>query len=204
MTTLARRSERDQNRQAITALQTAASLETLARANYRSALPLEQVRQAPRVVRRFNLLTADQHFEHYQALNDAVTQRGGKAQAHPDIPLADKIAEMLPAVPDGGLLAVIDVAIYLEERLYATHVKFAQTVTDPKLRLLFGSIAGVEAQHLAVLVNTKVLVQSDLQSQIELPPPDLHRLPAEASTEPLPHALAPTDLARPLTEGAVG
>ncbi|HEU5035349.1 MAG TPA: ferritin-like domain-containing protein [Mycobacteriales bacterium] len=195
---------RADNRQAIEALQTAASLETLARANYRSALPLDQVRSAPPLVARFNLTTSEQHFAHFNTLNDAITQRGGLAQAHPDIPVANKIAEMLPHVPDGGLVAVVDVAIYLEERLYATHVKFAQSVSDPKLRLLFISIAGVEAQHLAVLRNTRVLVQSGLEGQIALPPPDLHRLPPAASTDPLQHAFAPTGLARPLSEGAVG
>jgi hypothetical protein len=190
--------------QCVAALQTAASLETIAHSGYLSALPLKQVRRAPQLVRQFNESAATHHFAHLQAINDALDALGADPQYHPDMPVADALTPLLARVPQGGLPAVLRAALYVEERLFATHTAYSMRAADSKLRALFGSIAGVEAQHVAVLRQSQVLVESGHEAQIQLPPPHLVAIPPAAGTQPIPEAFAPTTLARPYAEGAVG
>jgi hypothetical protein len=190
--------------QAVKALQTAASVETIAHSGYLSALPLRPVSRAPALVRHFNDVTARQHFAHLEAINSTLTDLGAAPQFHPDLALANELTPILARVPNGDLVTVVDAALYVEQRLLATHVAFAMRAPTPRLRALFGSIAGVEAQHVAVLLQTRVLVNTGHERQIQLPPPGLISLPAAAATAPLAEPFAMTHLARPYAEGAVG
>lgn len=186
----------------VAALQTAASLETLAHANYIDALRLNAVQHAPVLVHRFNRITAAQHFQHFQRLNAALRAMGAPPQSHPDLTVANALTPKLSRLPHEGLAAAIAAAAFVEERLLASHVAYAERCSDRDLRLLFGSIAGVEAQHVAVLRNTEVLLAADLEQQIKLPP-DARALPPQAATRPLPQPVIDTRLARPTREGAV-
>jgi hypothetical protein len=118
--------------------------------------------------------------------------------------IADALTPLLARVPRAGLPAVLQAALYVEERLFATHTAYSMRAADSKQRALFGSIAGVEAQHVAVLRQAQVLVESGHERQIQLPPPHLVTIPPAAGTQPIPDAFAPTTLARPYREGAVG
>ena len=70
----------------VQALQTAASLENLAVATYKTALTLPFIggSSANGVVKAFAMKTMQQHTEHGQAFNAAAMKLGGKEQTKPD------------------------------------------------------------------------------------------------------------------------
>ena len=67
-------------------LQTAASIENLAVATYKTALTLPYIgdRAANPVMTKFAQVTIGQHAQHADAFNAAVKSLGGKAQTKPD------------------------------------------------------------------------------------------------------------------------
>jgi len=75
-------------------------------------------------------------------------------------------------------------------------------VSTGELRQLFTSVAGVEAQHVSVLLAVQALLAGNLVDQIKLGP-DLTKLPAAAGSVGFPNAYYKTDMADDLTEGAV-
>lgn len=183
-------------------LQTAASLENLAVATYTKALTLPFIggSSANPVVKTFATMTSKQHAEHAKAFNAAVTKMGGKAQNNPNATYKKVVDNALPGIKGPG--DVVSLAVTLEDIATQTYVKNVSQVSTKELRELFGSVAGVEAQHKAVLLAVGALLSGGLASQIKLPP-DAAKLPAAAGKVGFPDAFFPTKKAAPATSGQV-
>ncbi|MGH3803337.1 MAG: hypothetical protein ACRDTD_25055, partial [Pseudonocardiaceae bacterium] len=75
-------------------------------------------------------------------------------------------------------------------------------VSTGELRQLFVSVAGVEAQHVAILLAVQALLVANAPQLIALPP-DLTKLPSAAGKIGFPDAFYKTDMAAGVEEGAV-
>jgi hypothetical protein len=75
-------------------------------------------------------------------------------------------------------------------------------VSSADLRQLFAGVAGVEAQHKAVLLAVQALLKGGHPELIALPP-NAAKLPATAGSVGFPDTFYPTRMASPATEGAV-
>lgn len=184
----------------VSALQTAASLENLAVFTYKTALTLPFIggSAANGVVKAFAMKTMSQHAEHAAAFNAAATKLGGKAQTG-NAPTYEKV--VLDAVPGiKGAGDVVGLAIKLETIATQTYVKNVSQVTTKELRQLFSSVAGVEAQHLAILTAVQALLPTPTLIAL---PPDAAKLPGVAGSIAFPDAFIKTDMAAPVEEGAV-
>ncbi len=186
----------------IMALQTAASLENLAVATYKTALTLPFIggSTANGVVKAFAMKTMSQHAEHAAAFNAAATKLGGKAQNNPDPKYAAVVAKAVPSIK--GAADVVGLAITLEDVAAQTYVKNVGLVSTADLRQLFASVAGVESQHRAILLAVQALVKGGAPQLIALPP-DLTKLPAAAGSVGFPSSFYASSMASPVTEGAV-
>lgn len=185
-------------------LQTAASLENLAVNTYTTALTLPFIggKDAVPVVRAFAMMTMAQHAEHAAAFNAAAQQLGGAAQNGVPAKYQAVVDAALPGIVRGGPAEVVSLAITLENVAAQTYVKDVGLVSTPELRQLFASVAGVEAQHVAILLGVQALLANDLADQIKLPP-DGDKLPAAAGRIGFPDAFYPTDMAAGPEDGAV-
>lgn len=190
------------NSKDIMALQTAAGLENLAVFTYRTALTLPFIggSQALPVVKAFAQMTMKQHEDHGKAFNAAVTKLGGKKQTKTDPKYTPIVQKAVPDIKGPG--DVVGLAITLEDIAAQTYVKDVGTVSTSELRQLFGSVAGVEAQHKAVLLAVQALLGAGLTGEIALPP-DAAKLPAAAGKVGFPDSFYPTSKAAPVAEGAV-
>jgi Ferritin-like domain len=186
----------------IQALQTAASLENLAVATYRTALTLPFVGgdAANPVVKKFATMTMAQHTEHGTAFNAAITKLGGRTQSNPDPRYAPVVTAAVPTIQGPG--DVVGLAITLEDVAAQTYVKNVGIVSTAELRSLFASVAGVEAQHKSILLAVQALLTANAADLIALPPV-LTKLPAAAGSVGIPDSFYPTDKASPVSEGAV-
>lgn len=186
----------------VQALQTAASIEVLAVATYKTALTLPFIggSSANAVVTKFAQTTMAQHMEHLQAFNTAVVKLGGKAQNQPDPKYAPLVKSAIPLLK--GPAEVVALAVGLEDIAAQTYVKNVGLVSTADLRQLFASVAGVEAQHRSILLSVQALLAANAANLIALPP-DLAKLPAAAGKVGIPDAFYPTDKAAPVSEGAV-
>ncbi|MDP9116135.1 MAG: ferritin-like domain-containing protein [Actinomycetota bacterium] len=190
------------NAQDIMALQTAAGLENLAVFTYKTALTLPFIggSSANGVVKAFSMKTMQQHTEHGQAFNAAITKLGGKTQSATDpkyTPIVQAAAGKIT-----GPLDVVSLAITLEDIAAETYVKDVGIVSTSDLRGLFASVAGVESQHKAILLAVQALLKGGAASLIALPP-DATKLPAAAGSVGFPDSFFPTKNAAPVAEGAV-
>jgi hypothetical protein len=185
----------------VMALQTAASLENLAVATYKTALTLPFIggSAANKVVQAFANKTMAQHTEHAQAFNAAITKLGGKTQLAANPKYAPVVAAAVPTIK--GPADVVGLAITLEDVAAQTYVKNVGQVSTPELRQLFASVAGVEAQHKAILLAVQALLKADA-SLIALPP-DAAKLPEAAGGIGFPDGFYPVAMASPVEEGAV-
>ncbi len=183
-------------------LQTAASIENLAIATYGVALTLPFIggADAVPVVKTFVTTTVQQHKDHLQAFNSAITTLGGKEQKDPDPVLLGVVNKAKPGLT--GPAPVVALAIQLETGAAETYVAFTSALSDVTARKVTTSIMGIEAQHAAVLLAVQALVAAGHPEYITLPPP-LAMLPAAAGSIGFPDAFYKTDQARPATEGAV-
>lgn len=184
-------------------LQTAASIENLAIAVYTKAagLPPAVSGAANPVVLAFVKMTIAQHTDHLKAFNAAATGLGGKAQTGVDQPVFDGV--VTPALPKiKGPSDVLGLAYTLEDAAAQTYVKFGSSVDDKNAEQAFATIAPVEAQHAAVLLAVKALVDAGAPQLIAIPP-DLTKLPGAAGSVGFPNTFYKTDAARPAAEGAV-
>jgi hypothetical protein len=184
------------------ALQTAAGLENLAVFTYKTALGLSFIggSSAIPVVKAFAQMTMKQHSEHSAAFNAAVANLGGKKQTCTDpkyTPIVSKAAGAIKGPAD-----VLSLAITLEDVAAETYVSNVGLVSTSELRQLFASVAGVEAQHKAILLAVQALVAGGLVAEIKLPP-DAAKLPAAAGSVGFPDNFFPTKNAAPVAEGAV-
>jgi len=183
-------------------LQTAASIENLAIATYDTALTLDFIggASANGVVKAFVMKTKEQHTQHAQAFNAAVTRLGGKAQDQPDPVLLGVVNNAKPSLT--GPAQVVDLAIELEDGAAQTYVANTGTYSNKNARVVAASIMGVEAQHVAILNAVKALLAGGAADLIALPP-DAAKLPAAAGSVGFPNSFYPTTDARPANEGAV-
>jgi rubrerythrin len=183
-------------------LQTAASLEILAVETYDVALTFDFIGGATAIptLKLFAMTTRDQHAEHAKAFNAAAKQLKGKEQTEPDPVLLDTVNRAERTLTGPG--PVIALAISLEDTAAQTYVANTSALADKDARNLTASIMGVEAQHVAVLLAVKTLLDDNLPDQVKLPP-DVTRLPDVAGGVGFPEAFYKTDKSRPADEGAV-
>jgi Ferritin-like domain len=191
-------------------LQTAASIENLAVATYKTALTLPYIGGATAngVVTKFCQVTMSQHAQHADAFNSAARSLGGKPQNKPDpafVPVVNKAVKSLTGVPAAqGSLAVVGLALELENIAAETYVKDTTLVASTSNRALFASIMGIEAQHVAVLLAVQALLTANAPQLISLSEPaTVEALPAAAGSLGFPNAFYKTSSAAPAQQGAV-
>ncbi len=190
-------------------LQTAASLENLAVSTYKTALTLPYIggSSANPVVKAFATTTMGQHRQHAAAFNSAATALGGKAQNGPDPKYVPTVNAAVSAIskddPTTGALAVVNLAMTLENVAAETYVANCSMLTDGNAKKITASIMGVEAQHVAVLNAVKALLSANAASLIALSPTVVDHLPAAAGSVGFPNPFYPTNDASPASEGAV-
>jgi hypothetical protein len=186
----------------VAALQTAASIENLAVATYRTALSLPLIGgpAANPVIRTFATRTQAQHTAHGQAFNAAVQKLGGQRQTATNPKYAPIVAAAVPKIR--SVADVVALAITLEDVAAQTYVRNVGLVSTPELRALFAGVAGVESQHRAILLAVQALLADDSPGLVKLPP-NLPVLPAATGSAGFPDAFYPTKVASPVGEGAL-
>lgn len=184
-------------------LQTAASIEAVAVATYQTALTLPFIggSSANPLVKSFVETTTQQHQQHQQAFNAAITKLGGKQQNSPDPVLLQLVNKAKPSLTSPG--PVVALALELEEGAAETYVANVSSLSDANAKATTASIMGVEAQHAAILRAVQALLNANAAQLIALPPSPLTSLPAAAGSVGFPAAFYPTNNARPNQEGAV-
>jgi len=186
-------------------LQTAASIENLAVSVYQKAagLPAWESGASNPLLLQFVTTTIKQHTEHAAAFNLAISALGGKTQSGIDTVVDRSV--VTPALATITKPAdVLGLALTLEEGAAQTYVKFGGLATSPQALTPFATIAPVEAQHAAVLLAVKSLLDGGAPlASITLPPADLGMLPAAVGAVGFPTAFTSIELARPANEGAV-
>jgi hypothetical protein len=183
-------------------LQTASSIEVLAVSTYKTALTLPFIggASANGVVKAFATTTMQQHQQHLDAFNAAITGLGGKAQLNPDPALAKVVQAAVPGLTSP--VPVVALALELEQGAAETYVADVAALTDANAKKVTASIMGVEAQHASVLLAVQALLAANAPQFITLAPGNVANLPAAAGSVGFPDAFYPTDMARPATEGA--
>ncbi len=190
-------------------LQTAASIENLAVATYKTALTLPYVggSAANPVVTKFAQVTMGQHAQHADAFNAAAKHLGGKDQNKPDpafVPVVNKaVASLNGATATQGALGVVGLALELENIAAETYVNDTTLAKSATNKALFASIMGIEAQHVSVLLAVQALLMAGAPQLISLSPGTAAALPAAAGSVGFPHAFYKTDMAAPAKQGAV-
>ncbi len=190
-------------------LQTAASIENLAVSTYTTALTLPYIggSAANPVVKAFVTTTVAQHRQHGQAFNSAIKALGGAQQNSPDpkyVPVVNAaVAGITKDDAAAGALAVVELAMTLENVAAETYVNNCSMLTDSNAKAITASIMGVEAQHVAVLSAVKALLSANASQLIALSPTVVNSLPAAAGSVGFPNAFYPTSNASPASEGAL-
>jgi len=190
-------------------LQTAASIENLAVATYKTALTLPYIggSSADAVVTKFCQVTMGQHAQHADAFNAAARHLGGKAQHKPDpafVPVVNRaVASLASATPAEGALGVVGLALELENIAAETYVHDTVLARSAPNKALFASVMGIEAQHVSVLLAVQALLKAGAPQLISLAPGTGAALPAVAGTVGFPNAFYKTNQAAPATQGAV-
>jgi len=184
-------------------LQTAASIEVLAVATYKTALTLPFIggSSANPVVKAFATTTMEQHSQHLAAFNAAVTRLGGMPQTNPDPALAKVVQAAVPGLTAPG--PVVALALELEQGAAETYVADVAALSDANAKKVTASIMGVEAQHASVLLAVQALLNAGAPQLITLSPSNVANLPAAAGSVGFPQAFFPTDMARSASEGAL-
>ena len=190
-------------------LQTAASIENLAVATYKTALTLPYIggSGADPVITKFAQVTMGQHAQHADAFNAAAKHLGGKAQNKPDpafVPVVNKaVASLNGATAAQGALGVVGLALELENIAAETYVKDTTLAQSTSNKALFASIMGIEAQHVSVLLAVQALLKAGAPQLISLSPGTAAALPAVAGSVGFPNAFYQTNMAAPAKQGAV-
>jgi hypothetical protein len=190
-------------------LQTAASIENLAVATYKTALTLPYIggASANGVVTKFCQVTMGQHAQHADAFNSAAQHLGGKAQHKPDpafVPVVNKAVKSLGgATAAQGALGVVGLALELENIAAETYIKDTVLAKSSSNKALFASVMGIEAQHVSVLLAVQALLKAGAPQLISLAPGTGAALPAVAGSLGFPNAFYKTNSAAPAKQGAV-
>ncbi|CAN5654653.1 hypothetical protein BH10ACT1_BH10ACT1_34300 [soil metagenome] len=181
-------------------LQTAASLENLAVATYGAALTLPFIKDGNAVVKKFAETTMGQHKEHGEAFNAMAKTLKGAEQTKTNPKYQKVVDDALPTLTDPA--KVVDLAMALEQVATETYVANIALLDDKDTKALFGSVMGVESQHLATLRAVAALLAGGGAALIAIPT-DVAKLPAAAGSVAFPKSFEPTDMASPPEEGAV-
>ncbi len=190
-------------------LQTAASIENLAVATYKTALTLPYIggSGADPVITKFAQVTMGQHAQHADAFNAAAKHLGGQAQNKPDpafVPVVNKaVASLSGATASQGALGVVGLALELENIAAETYIKDTTLAQSASNKALFASIMGIEAQHVSVLLAVQALLKAGAPQLISLSPGTAATLPAIAGSVGFPNAFYQTNMAAPAKQGAV-
>ena len=190
-------------------LQTAASIENLAVATYKTALTLPYIggSAADPVITKFAQVTMSQHAQHADAFNAAAKHLGGRAQSKPDpafVPVVNKaVAGLSGATAAQGALGVVGLALELENIAAETYIKDTTLAQSTSNKALFASIMGIEAQHVSVLLAVQALLKAGAPQLISLSPGTAAALPAAAGSVGFPDAFYKTNMAAPAKQGAV-
>lgn len=190
-------------------LQTSAAIENLAVSTYKTALKLPYIggSSANPVVKAFAQTTMAQHAQHAQAFNSAAQALGGKAQTNPDpkyLPVVNTaVTGISKDTPSAGALAVVELAMTLENVAAETYVNNCSMYGDANAKRITASIMGVEAQHVAILIAVKALLSAGAPQLIALNPTVVESLPAVAGSIAFPDAFYPTSSASPASQGAL-
>lgn len=190
-------------------LQTSAAIENLAVSTYKTALTLPYIggASANPVIKAFARTTMMQHDQHNDAFNTAATALGGKAQTGPDpkyVPVVNAaVGTIVKDSPSAGALAVVDLAMTLENVAAQTYVNNCSQFGDANAKRITASIMGVEAQHVATLIAVKALLSAGAPQLIALSPTVVASLPAAAGSIGFPNSFYPTSMASPAREGAL-
>lgn len=186
----------------ISMLQTAAALENLMTMLYKAVLLLPFIGgdQANPFIRAFATKTQAQHVDHAQAFNSVLVSAGAKVQEGPNPKYAPFVVRSAPA--SRSAMDVVSLAVVLEDVAAQTYVKDAPAASTAALRQMFASVAGVEAQHKAMLLIMKTYMSGDGADRVASPP-DMANLPPAFASVAFPDARFPVDKASPLDEGAV-
>lgn len=194
----------------IMALQTAASLENLAVFTYKTALTLPYLMDdstAIQTVGAFAKMTMQQHKEHGEAFNARAVELGGTEQTETHPKYTEAVQGMLPALMEGGPADVVALAITLEDVATSTYVQNIQDVEDAQVKLLFGTVAGVESQHLATLYAVAALLENDLANLITIKATggatNAAKLPEMTAALAIPETFKLVELAEDPSSGAV-
>src|SRR6202167_3450521 len=130
-------------------LHTAASIENLSVATYKTALTLPYIGGATAnpVVTKFAQVTMGQHVQHADAFNAATKSLGGKAQSQPDpafVPVVKKaVAGLGSATAAQGALGVVALALELENIAAETYINDTTLVSSTSNKALLASIMGI-------------------------------------------------------------
>jgi hypothetical protein len=190
-------------------LQTAASIESLAIATYKTALTLPYIggSAANPVVKKFAQVTMSQHTQHREAFNSATAKLGGKTQNKPDpafVPVVNKaVAGLSGASAAEGAAGVVALALELENVAAETYINDTVQLKNQNAKNITASIMGVEAQHVAVLLAVQALLQGGAPQLVTLSATNVASLPAAAGGVGFPNAFYPTQNAAPSSQGAV-
>ncbi|MBA2385869.1 MAG: ferritin-like domain-containing protein [Acidimicrobiia bacterium] len=179
--------------------QTACSLENLAIATYEAALGLPFVTDNA-VVKTFAETTMMQHAEHCAAFQSQTESLGGQRQEGTNPKYTPIVEDAKAGLTD--VLAVIKLAATLEEVAGDTYHANLSLLSDGNMRLLMGSVQGVEMQHLATLRAVGALIEGGAPELVAIPT-DLAALPAAAGSASFPEPFEEPNLASPPEEGAV-
>ena len=131
-------------------------MENLAVATYGAAIGLPFI-QENAVVLHFAETTMAQHAEHGAAFNAQSEALGGARQDETNPVYTPIVEEATPTLTDA--LAVVNFAAVLEEVATDTYLANLSLLTTGDLRLLMGSVMGVESQHLATLRAVGALLE---------------------------------------------
>ncbi len=184
---------------AVQVLQTAASLENLAVASYASAARVPAVREGNPALAEFLRRTRAQHAAHATAFNAAVARAGGRAQHAPDPRYAVPVTRALAGLTNAA--SVVSLLESLEDVNAQSYTRYA-SLTAPKLRMMFVSVATVEAAHRSFLLTAlKLLTVGD--ASLLAAPAAAPGLPDAAGAAGFPRAFYPTAQASAINEGAV-
>jgi Ferritin-like domain len=190
-------------------LQTSASIENLAVQTYKTALTLPYIggSAANPVIKAFATTTMGQHTQHAMAFNSAITALGGMAQTNPDPKYVPTVNAAVAAItkdsPSDGALAVVGLALTLENVAAQTYVSNCSKYSDTNAKKITASIMGVEAQHVATLYAVQALLKANAPQLINLSPTVVAQLPGAAGSVGFPNSFYPVSLASPATEGAL-
>ena len=156
-----------QSSQDVQVLQTAASIENLAVATYKTALTLPYIGGATAngVVTKFATVTMGQHLQHADAFNSAIKSLGGKAQTNPDpafVPVVNKAVKGLTGVSAAaGTLGVVGLALELENIAAETCSQLLAKATVGALRTSPTEIVFHLADDLAHLTEVVALARRE-------------------------------------------